>query len=61
MKKKKTSLQKKLVLHKSTVAGLNKQEQSQVAGGAAAMQFVATRFETCETYVSPTRCVKCAD
>lgn len=61
MKKKKISLPTKLVLHKSTVAELNRQEQSQVVGGAAAMQFVATRFVTCETYVSPTRCVKCAD
>jgi hypothetical protein len=61
MKKKKISLQKKLVLHKSVVADLNKQEQSQMVGGAAVTQACATRFLTCETYVAPTRCVKCPD
>ncbi|NSL88335.1 class I lanthipeptide [Chitinophaga solisilvae] len=55
--KKKLSLKKKLVMHKFIVADLNKLEQSQVIGGIA----TTTRFETCETYVAPTRCLKCPD
>ncbi|HVI43534.1 MAG TPA: class I lanthipeptide [Chitinophaga sp.] len=58
--KRRISLPKKLFLQKATIAELNSREQSRIAGGAAT-QFCPTRFDTCETYVGPTQCVKCPD
>lgn len=54
MKKKKISLERKLSLTKETIASLTKQQQQEVAGGAAS-QFCQTYDPqlTCETHPRP--------
>ncbi|MGN7824238.1 class I lanthipeptide [Chitinophaga sp. 22536] len=57
MKKKKISINRKLMLGKSPVASLNNLQQEMVAGGMAATLIVncPSRVETCATAPSPTR------
>ena len=57
MKKKKISIDRKLMLGKSPIASLNDNQQEMVVGGVLATKLVncLSRLESCATAPSPTR------
>ncbi|HVI43532.1 MAG TPA: class I lanthipeptide [Chitinophaga sp.] len=58
MKTKKTTLNKKLVLQKEPVAGMNYHKQTDIVEGPVA---VSAPFHTSPTMASPARCYPCCD